>query len=152
MSPDDTLGSAKSEFDRNLYHLGRYANRLRALKLERHDAFAEPDDAAIEAIDLFVLRFLKSVDASTRRLFPAILRDQEEYDEGMALIDVLNRMEKLGWIAEAERWRTARERRNQLTHEYPDAPRIRVAILEAALELERSIQSDSRKILKRLSA
>jgi len=152
MSPDDTLASAMSEFDRNLYHLGRYANRLRKLELEHHDAFAEPDDATIEAIDLFVLRFLKTVDASTRRLFPAILREQEEYDEGMALIDVLNRMEKLGWIAEAEQWRAARERRNQVTHEYPDAPQIRVAILEAALELERSIQSDSRKIPKRLSA
>jgi len=152
MNTDAAIRGARSEFDRNLYHLGRYANRLRALKLERHDAFAVPDDAIIEAIDLFVLRFLKTVDASTRRLFPAILREQEEYEEGMALIDVLNRMEKLGWIAEAERWRAARERRNQVTHEYPDAPQIRVAILEAALELERSIQSDGRKILKRLSA
>lgn len=151
MSTKEMLESARSELESNLYYLDRYAARLRRLRQEDGTAFEEPDDRAVEAIDLFVLRFLKTVDASTRRLFPSILRSLGEHDEGMALVDVLNRLEKLEWIADAEKWRVARDRRNQLTHEYPDAPQVRVAILESALELERAIQFDGGSILKRLS-
>jgi hypothetical protein len=136
--------------ERNLYHLKRYAERLRALHTVRPQVLIDPDDDQIELIDSFVLRFLKTVDAATRRLFPALLKYLGEYEDGLALIDVLNRLEKLGWIAHAQEWRVARERRNQLTHDYPDAPEIRRAILLSALDLTQSIQADGERIKARL--
>ncbi|MCI0724048.1 MAG: hypothetical protein L0338_34575, partial [Acidobacteria bacterium] len=57
---------------------------------------------------------------------------------------------KLGWIGSALEWRTARERRNQLTHDYPDAPEIRRTILRSALDLEERIQEDGKRIIERL--
>ncbi len=123
---------------------------MRELRKQRPHALAEPTDSEIESIDLFVLRFLKLVDASTRRLFPAVLDHLGEYDEGMPLIDVLNRLEKLGWIVSARNWRLARERRNQLTHDYPDAPEVRSAILSSALDLAQKIQTDGKQVLQKL--
>jgi len=72
------------------------------------------------------------------------------YEGGLALIDVLNRLEKLGWITGVQQWQVARERRNQPTHDYPDAPEIRRAILLSALALAQSIQADGERIKARL--
>lgn len=118
---------------------------------ERPESLSDPTDSEIESIDLFVLRFLKTVDASTRRLFPAILEHLGEYDEIMSLIDMLNRLEKLGWIEHSKDWRLARERRNQLTRDYPEAPEVRRAILLSALDLTRKIGKDGEQVLKRLT-
>jgi hypothetical protein len=78
------LAAAREELEGNLYHLRRYAARIRDIDRAGLVALTAPDDRAIEAIDQFVLRFLKTVDAVTRRLFPAIMAHLGEYEDGMA--------------------------------------------------------------------
>ena len=150
MTENLRLAAVREELERNLYHLRRYAARVRDIHRASPVALTVPDDRAIEAIDQFVLRFLKTVDAVTRRLFPAIMARLGEYEDGMALIDVLNRLEKLGWIERAIDWRLARDLRNRLTHDYPEAPEMRRAILLSALDLEQKIQEDGERIRLRL--
>ncbi len=142
------LAAARDELERNLYHLRRYGARVR--DLDRAGALIQADDGAIEAIDQFVLRFLKTVDAATRRLFPAVMAHLGEHEDGMSLIDVLNRLEKLGWIVRAGDWRAARDLRNRLTHDYPEAPELRRAFLLQALDLEEKVQADGERIRLRL--
>jgi hypothetical protein len=150
MTATPRLAAALLELERNLYHLRRYAVRLRDIERDRPDLLTTPDDRAVEAIDQFVLRFLKIVDATTRRLFPIVLATLGEREEAMPLIDVLNRMEQLGYLERAIDWRLARDLRNQLTHDYPDAPQKRHAILLAALESAQAIERDGQRILARL--
>jgi hypothetical protein len=47
-------------------------------------------------------------------------------------IDVLNRLERFGDLSTAD-WLRWRALRNPLTHEYPDKPQIRAAVLDHAL-------------------
>ncbi|MGH8586520.1 MAG: hypothetical protein ACREWE_10175 [Gammaproteobacteria bacterium] len=108
MTEEPRLVAAREEIERNLYHLRRYAARIRDIDRASPGTLTDPDDRAIEAIDQFVLRFLKTVDAATRRLFPAVMAHLGEHEDGMPLIDVLNRLEKLGWIERAIDWRCAR--------------------------------------------
>jgi uncharacterized protein with HEPN domain len=51
----------------------------------------------------------------------------------LPLIDVLARLERYG-VLDAAQWARWRALRNSLTHEYPDHPETRVAVLEEASE------------------
>ena len=53
-------------------------------------------------------------------LFPLILKSLEENPEQMAMLDILNRLEKLNIISSAEEWVRLRNLRNEFTHEYED--------------------------------
>jgi glycine cleavage system H lipoate-binding protein len=54
------------------------------------------------------------------KLFPSILRELEEYKNSMALIDVLNKLEKLELLKSSDKWIDYKKLRNSLTHEYPN--------------------------------
>ncbi len=52
------------------------------------------------------------------KLFKEVLKAIGEYKDNMALIDCLDKLEKLEIIAQADRWMNYRAIRNKLTHEY----------------------------------
>ncbi len=78
------------------------------------------DKERIKTIDAFIFRFIKLQDFMGDKLFRVILESVGEYKDNMSLIDVLDKMEKLGIITHADKWIEFRVARNKLTHEYPD--------------------------------
>ena len=73
----------------------------------------------VKTIDSFIYRFIKIQDRMGDKLFPEFLNLLQEYKSNMALIDVLNDLERLGILNKAEEWIDYRKLRNNLTHEYP---------------------------------
>lgn len=57
-----------------------------------------------------------------------------ERDEDMFFRDILNRLERMGILTSIEDWNTFRERRNSLTHEYPETYTDKAAMLTDAYE------------------
>ena len=53
-----------------------------------------------------------------RQIFPEILRQCGE--ETITLIDKLNRLEKLGYLHDAQWWSLLKDLRNELSHDYPE--------------------------------
>ncbi len=107
-----------------------------------------PDDALVRVGDQFVLRFIKLQDTLGEQVLRPFTADVlGEPVSDLPLIDVLNRLERFGFVALADwaRWRTLR---NALTHEYPDRPELRVAILNDALDAARGLEA----LLARLEA
>lgn len=93
----------------------------------RHD-----DLALLRTIDQFVYRFIKlqdTVGEHVLRTFASEVLAEPVNDA--PLIDVLMRLEKYGYL-EAVQWARWRSLRNSLTHEYPDHPETRIAVLEEA--------------------
>ena len=78
------------------------------------------DKIKISEIDSFIFRYSKIQDKIGTKFFPLVLEVLGEYDEQLAFIDILNKLEKLGLIESAEVWFEYSELRNQLTHEYPN--------------------------------
>jgi len=78
------------------------------------------DMEKIKTIDSFIYRFTKVQDRMGEKFFPLVLKELYEYKSNMALIDVLNRLEKLELLKSADEWIEYRKLRNTLTHEYPD--------------------------------
>ena len=81
-------------------------------------------------LDQLAYRFSKLQDSMGIKLLPALLDLTEEpLPESATFAEKLQRLERLGAIESVERWRELRETRNQLAHEYEDAPALRAAAL-----------------------
>lgn len=94
----------------------------------------------VKTLDSFIYRFIKIQDKMGDKLFPGFLQLLQEYERNMALIDVLNTLERLEIIKSAEEWVDFRKLRNTLTHEYPDNEEEIISTLELALEAYKKIK------------
>lgn len=74
----------------------------------------------VKTIDSFIYRFSKIQDKMGEKLFPAVLKELQEYKDSMPLKEVLLKLEKLELIPSADKWIYYRELRNIAAHEYPD--------------------------------
>lgn len=134
MTTPDKLLFFLEEEHRNIQHLIRAMQALsERFPLDNH-FFINMTNENIDILDRFIFRFTKTVDSMGRRLFPEILNVLGEREEDMFFRDILNRLERIGILTNAEDWNTYRERRNSLTHEYPETDMGKVAMLVDAYE------------------
>lgn len=87
----------------------------------------------VRATDPFVLRFIKLQDMlgeHVLRQFTGEVLGEPVAD--LPLIDVLNRLERFGYLTTAG-WLRWRALRNSLTHDYPEQPQILAAVPNEAL-------------------
>ncbi len=122
------------EEHRNLLHLIRAMTELAGYFPLDETFFTKITDKEIDLLDRFIFRFTKTVDSMGKRLFPEILTVTDERDEDMFFRDMLNRLERMGILTSVEDWHTYRERRNSLTHEYPETDSDKAAMLIDAYE------------------
>ena len=93
-----------------------------------------PDPGLVRTTDQFVLRFIKLQDTLGEHVLRTFTGDVlGEPVSDLPLIDVLNRLERYGFL-ELRRWARWSALRNSLTHEYPEHPEIRAALLNEALD------------------
>jgi len=78
------------------------------------------DFEKIKTIDTFIYRFIKLQDMMGDKLFRVFLDAIGEYKDNMSLLDVLDKLEKLGLVDDSMKWMEYRKLRNKLTHEYPN--------------------------------
>jgi hypothetical protein len=56
------------------------------------------------------------------KLFRLILNEYEPGDEAVPFIDMLNKLEKLGFMTSAKEWMSLWKIRNEISHQYDDEP------------------------------
>jgi hypothetical protein len=88
----------------------------------------EMDPLLAERLDAFVSRFGRLQDNLGDKLLPQLLDAMAE--PVGAVIENLDRAEKLGWLSSADTWLEIRKLRNQMVHEYIED----LAILTSALQ------------------
>ena len=89
----------------------------------------DTDAELSERVEAFVARFGRLQDTLGDKLIPALLSSLGERPG--AAIDNLDRAERLGWLASADEWMSARKLRNQMIHEYIEDPTILASALQA---------------------
>ncbi|MGZ5007864.1 MAG: hypothetical protein ACXWE9_12455 [Methylobacter sp.] len=128
------LQDAWRECERNIYHLRRALTLLDPILPMTGDRFEHLSDQQVQSVDQFILRFTKLQDAMGSRLFPAILYYLQEPYEERPMLDKLNRLEKLGYLRNAESWQNIRSTRNKFAHDYPDDWEKNAALINLACE------------------
>ncbi|GHC35269.1 hypothetical protein [Aidingimonas halophila] len=122
------------ECQRHVHHLRHALQSLEPELPLSGGRLAELDDEAVQDLDQFVLRFGKLQDAIGGRLLPAVLGYLQEPYEDRPMLDKLNRLEKLGYLPDVERWQELRAIRNRFAHDYPDDHEKNAALLNVAVE------------------
>lgn len=110
------------ECDKHLSRMKSAAKELELIMPLSTDAYINLSEENIRVLDQFLFRFAKLQDAMGQKLFKMILLYLNEDIEGRPFIDILNRMEKLHLLEDANEWKVLREDRNELAHNYEDEP------------------------------
>lgn len=112
-------------------HLIQTAHRLSAIPFTP-ERVAELEDSLdlAERVDAFVGRFGRVQDTIGDKLLPVLLAALGE--RLAAVIDNLDRTERLSLIPSAEHWMKLRKLRNQTVYDYMEDPRVLAEALQSA--------------------
>jgi len=110
----------KEALDTTYLHFNRAKDNCDEIIQRPIESSIYHDKERIKTIDAFIFRFIKLQDFMGEKLFKIILMRVGEYKDNMSLIDILDKLEKLEVINNADRWLEFRAIRNKLTHEYPE--------------------------------
>lgn len=114
---------------------------------ERAVALADNVDEA-ERVEAFVSRFGRLQDTLGDKLLPLYLEAVGEHLG--AVIDNLDRAEKLQLIPSADAWLTMRKLRNQMVHEYIEEPATLADALQAGHDFVPTLDAVAGNILSAL--
>ncbi len=110
-------------------HLATTDQRLfGSLFTQTQAARLEADHELAERVEAFVGRFGRLQDTVGDKLLPSLLAAMGE--KTSAVIDNLDRAERLGLLSSADEWMTMRNLRNQMIHEYVED----LVVLASALQ------------------
>lgn len=117
--------------DKEARHLALTTERLFTSPFtpERVAELEKAPDLA-ERVDAFVSRFGRLQDTLGDKLLPVLLTALGE--KTGAVIDNLDRAERLGLIPSADQWMEMRKLRNQMVHDYVEDPLVLSDALETA--------------------
>ena len=110
------------ECDKHLYRINSSAKKLEYIMPLNKEKYLKLTEDDIQSLDQFLFRFSKLQDTMGQKLFKTILLFLNEDIEGKPFIDILNLMEKLTLIDDANEWKCLRDDRNELAHNYEDEP------------------------------
>lgn len=130
---DSILQSFLTQADKHAAVLIEDLSELRPLRPFSAGTLMSASSGTLRILDQFNIRFTTLQDVLGSKVFPRILNQLGEDVRSLAFIDVLSRLEALGFIDSADTWLSLREQRNRLSHDYPDDPAILAAELNSAL-------------------
>ncbi len=80
------------------------------------------DKDTVQALDQYLFRFSKLQDTIGEKIFKTILKFYDDRDINLPFLDMLNKLEKLGYIHSTKEWINLRKIRNEISHHYDDEP------------------------------
>ncbi len=127
-----------SQAERLLFLAKVIEREIKHLKTTDHKLFAQSftlvtikqmvqDEDLVERVEVFVSRFGRLQDSLGDKLLPNLLAFVGE--RRATVIDNLDDAERLGWIKSSDDWLETRKLRNQMVHEYIEAPEILVGAI-----------------------
>ena len=143
-----TIQQIKDELDIHFKRVDAILPEVKSYLPFKNDDFDNIEK--IKTIDSFIYRFSKIQDKMGDKFFPAILRELQEYKNNMALIDILNRLEKLELLKNSNDWIDYRKLRNSLTHEYLNNTDEIIEAINLSINVYKDMKNIYIKMLKRV--
>ena len=131
----------KETLETSYLHLNRAKDNYNEMLQFSIDLTLYHDKEKIKTIDAFIFRFIKLQDFMGDKLFKEVLIAVGEYKDNMALIDCLDKLEKLEVIKNADQWMNYRLIRNKLTHEYSTNQEEMIAGIQLAMTYFKEIKA-----------
>ena len=138
------------EIEKHIDTLNYETQKLKELNLTPEDL---DNYENIVLLDAFIFRFIKLQSAIEEKLFPLFFEilTGKNYTEA-TFIDILNTLEKYGFLESAEEWNKIRKLRNEFVHIYPWETEIKLEAVQNAIKEFDYIKNTFFKIRSYLNA
>lgn len=110
------------ECDKHILRISQAYDRIKDILPISASAYIDLNEEQVQSIDQYLFRFAKLQDMMGDKIFRLILENYEESTQNLPFIDILNRLEKLGFLPNAKEWLILRKIRNDISHQYDDEP------------------------------
>ncbi len=110
------------ECDKHLQRIGEAHTDIKEILPINAERYQNLTKEEVQSIDQFLFRFAKMQDTMGDKIFRMIDKEYSESSEPIPFIDLLNRLEKLGFLNNAKEWLNLRTIRNDVSHQYDDEP------------------------------
>ncbi|MEF3191755.1 MAG: nucleotidyltransferase domain-containing protein [Campylobacterales bacterium] len=84
--------------------------------------YTKLDKHQVQALDQYLFRFAKLQDTLGDKIFKRIVSKYDQNADSLPFIDILNKLEKTGYLFSAKEWINLRKIRNNIAHQYDDEP------------------------------
>ena len=150
---DSKLQKVFIQCDKHLATIKRAHSKMAAFMPLDATRFNQLSDDEIEHIDQYVFRFSKLQDTMGERLFILLLEFlKEDNPKSKPFIDILNRLEQLGIVADKNIWLELRTIRNNIAHQYEDEPQQAAEVMNAIYATQSTLETIYLAIKARYSA
>lgn len=110
------------ECDKHIQRLNSASKNMSKFMPLDSEKYTKLKDEEIVYIDQYLFRFAKLQDAMGQKLFKVILLFLKEDIQGKPFIDILNLLEKINLLDNANSWKELRDDRNELAQNYENEP------------------------------
>lgn len=108
--------------DKHIYRINKALAALKHCFPITEQSLPNLSDDEILNVEMLTSRFAKLQDHLGANVIDLFFEMHDENADKLTMIDKLNKLEKLGIIADSHLWREMRNARNIVEHEYPDKP------------------------------
>lgn len=123
------LNEEKLRLNKYLYECGRHEQRMneayediRSFIPLSAEEYTMLNKNQIQALDQYLFRFSKLQDTLGDKVLRLIVSFYVEDVDNIPFKDMLNRLEKIGYLYDANEWMILRKIRNNISHQYDDEP------------------------------
>jgi len=121
------LDLEKLKIEKYLYECDKHKERVESAYRDVKDSlplsassYENLNDDDIKSIDQYLFRFAKLQDTLGEKLFKIIVSEYVEDSSRLTFFDILNRLEKIGILEDINVWKSLRNARNNISHQYDE--------------------------------
>ena len=129
-----------NECDKHLQRIEEAYNEIMSFFPLNTEKYTNLSAEQVRALDQYLYRFSKLQDTTGNKimpLVPVLLREESN----LPFLDILNRLEKLGFIESAREWIKLCEIRNEISHHYDDQPEETSVLLNNIISQKETLKS-----------
>jgi len=108
------------ECDKHLQRIEEAYEDIKSLIPLNAKSYKNLSKHSVQAFDQYLFRFTKLQDTMGEKIFPLIVQAYEQTTQPQPFIDILNKLEKFGFLNSTEEWLNLRQIRNAIAHQYDD--------------------------------
>ncbi len=87
------------------------------LSVEKYKTLSKDE---VQDVDQYLYRFSKLQDTLGDKVFKLLVKEYVDNINSLSFMDILNKLEKVGYLSSVKEWTYLREIRNEIAHQYDD--------------------------------
>jgi len=145
------LGKYIEECDKHIQRINEAYSDLKDVFPITSNKYQNLTKDEVQALDQYLFRFSKLQDSLGDKVFKLLIKIYEQKDETISFIDILNRLEKYGFLSSAKEWMHLRKIRNEISHQYDDEPQEMAEALNSIWSQKEVIESVYKQLKERIN-